>query len=315
MLDCVRKSLYVKQLEILMRRLSTHDVTEALEKAYGREIAGYSGEKKLPYYLQMVPREKRLLFGVRIPWQNHFFQIDNLSFFQNRLFLCEVKHLKGTLSINEAGQLTQETADGKLEIYDNPLVQATFQREKLTNVLHLHDFNIPTIHPIVVFTHPSANLTFQHPDMLPIQQLPHRITELLQQDTQPHYSLSEHRQLMDFIAKHHQERNVNILDKFQIHPRKLIRGVFCPTCKNVKANRVYGTWQCSKCGRKDKMMHVEALKEWALLFQPTITNKQARWFLTNISIDLTKRLLTQLNCPHTGSYKNRQYDLTNLFQK
>ncbi|SFL40580.1 Nuclease-related domain-containing protein [Gracilibacillus orientalis] len=311
--DFVRKSFYLRQLEALFDHLSPRDMTENLEKAYGRELSGYTGEKKLPYYLHMVQKEKMLLYGVRLPWQKHFFQIDNLSIFQKKIVICEVKNLKGRLSINEANQLVQEHDDGKIEIYDNPLLQAKFQQEKLEALLHLHGFSFPPIHPIVVFTHSSANLNFHHPDMIPVQQLPVRIKILLQEQTiNQDFNYTERRHLINFISSHHQERKVNVLDQFKIELRKTIRGVFCPSCQNVKAHRVYGTWQCPKCGRKDKMMHVQTLRNWVLIFGPVITNKQARWFLDGISIDLTKRLLKQLNCPSVGSYRDRKYDLSKL---
>jgi hypothetical protein len=311
--DSVRKSLYLRQLEALIIRLSPHDIPQDLENAYGRELSGYTGEKQLPYHLHMVQREKMLLYGIRLPWQKHFFQMDNLSFFLKKIFICEVKHLKGKLFINEADQLVQEHEDGKIEIYDHPLLQAKFQQEKLEALLTLHGFSFPTIHPIVVFTHPNANLNFQHPDMIPIQQLPLKIKLFLQEPTANNeYNFTEYRHLINFISAHHQERKVNIHDKFKIDLRKIVRGVFCPSCQKVKAKRIYGTWQCPKCGIKDKMMHVHALKEWALIFGPVITNKQARWFLGGISIDLTKRLLRQLNCPFVGSYRDRKYDLTIL---
>ncbi|WP_194842026.1 nuclease-related domain-containing protein [Gracilibacillus salitolerans] len=93
----VRKSYYLRQLEALIGRLSPHDIPQGLEKAYGRELSGYTGESKLPYHLHMVQYEKLLLYGVRLPWQKHFFQIDNLSIFPKKIFICEVKHLKGRL--------------------------------------------------------------------------------------------------------------------------------------------------------------------------------------------------------------------------
>ena len=311
--DSVRKSLYLRQLEALISRLSPHDIPQDLENAYGRELSGYTGEKQLPYHLHMVQKEKMLLYGIRLPWQKHFFQMDNLSFFLKKIFICEVKHLKGKLFINEADQLVQEHEDGKIEIYDHPLLQAKFQQEKLEALLTLHGFFFPPIHPIVVFTHPNANLNFQHPDMIPVQQLPLRIKLFLQEPTANNeYNYTEYRHLNKFISAHHQERKVNINQKFKIDLRKIVRGVFCPSCQNVKAKRIYGTWRCPKCGIKDKMMHVHALKEWALIFGPVITNKQARWFLDGISIDLTKRLLRQLNCPFVGSYRDRKYDLTIL---
>ncbi|MGN8644688.1 nuclease-related domain-containing protein [Gracilibacillus sp. HCP3S3_G5_1] len=306
MLHSIKKSFYVRQLKALINRLSPHDITEDLEKSYGKEISGYIGEKKLPYYLHIIQHEKRLLYGVRLPWQHHFFQIDNISFFLNNIFICEVKHLKGGLFINEADQLLQEHENGKIEIYDHPLLQAQFQKEKLENLLHLHGFSFPPIHSIVVFTHPNANLHFQHPDMIPVQQLPFRIKLLIQEETiNNEYNFTECKRIIDFISTHHQERKVNILNKFRIIPRKIVRGIFCPTCQNVKAHRVYGTWLCSKCGLKDKMMHIHALKDWALIFGPII-------FLGDLSIDLTKRLLTQLNCPSIGSYRDRKYDLSKL---
>ncbi|MGP4038293.1 NERD domain-containing protein [Gracilibacillus sp. D59] len=307
----VRKSLYLRQLEALINRLSPHDITEELEKTYGRELSGYVGEKKLPYYLHMIQNEKLMLYGVRLPWQNHFFQIDNLSIFLKKIFICEVKNLKGKLFINEANQLVQEHDDGKLEIYDNPLVQAQFQKEKLEALLRLQSFSFPPIHPIVVFTHPNANLNFQHPDMIPVQQLPLRLSEILRESHTQTFSFSHLKNISHFLSRHHQDRRVDILTRFPIQPRKVKCGLFCPQC-NSKAIRIYGTWECIKCGLKDKKMHIYALRDWTLIFGPIITNRQARYFLDLPSKDLIKRILQQMNCPSVGTYSDRKYDLSDL---
>ncbi|WP_058308273.1 NERD domain-containing protein [Gracilibacillus massiliensis] len=312
-LSIPHKSFYLQQLEATIQRLSHHDCVQ-LEKSFGREIAGYTGEKNLPYYLDSLPSVSRL-FGIRLPFQHHFFQIDGLVVFPKKIFICEVKHLKGKITLNQSNQLIQETENEQIQVYDNPLIQAQYQKDKLESFLSSSGFQSPSIHPVIVFTHPGANLNFQQPDIIPIQQLPIRMKEILLDSKATPFSTSQLKKLTSFLSKNHQERQTDILAKFKISPKTIKRGVFCSKCVQVKVTRIYGTWYCPKCGTKDKNMHVKALKDWALIFGPTITNKQARYFLDIESIDLAKRLLNQRHFPSKGTYRNRKHDLSLLLNK
>ncbi|UOQ86624.1 NERD domain-containing protein [Gracilibacillus salinarum] len=310
--DSVQKSYYLMQLEALVHRLKLQNITQQLDAALGKERSGYIGENKLPYYLSLDSEEKILLYGLRIPWHDHFFQIDCLTIYLNKIFIIEVKHMKGKLSLNEADQLVQEVDENMIEVFDHPLIQAQVQQQKLEAVLHMHNLQHPPIYSLVVFTHPKANLQFQHPDMITAQQLPIRLKSLLRSSDSSSYSISHLKKIAVFLTKHHRDRKVNTLEKFGIPPKQVIRGVFCPNCQQVKAKRIHGTWQCPKCGLKDKTMHIHALRDWAYIFGPTITNKQARYFLEINSIHVVRRLMLLLQLQFSGYKKNRCYHLESI---
>lgn len=112
----------------------------------------------------------------------------------------------------------------------------------------------------------------------------------------------------------HRERPISFFQPTVEVLRNIRRGVFCPKCKPFIMKWTYGTWECRKCGYKDKNAHVTALIDFAYLFGFTITNKQARWFLLLDSIYTTSRLLRKLNMETQGGKKNKRYFLRSLFK-
>jgi hypothetical protein len=78
--------------------------------------------------------------------------------------------------------------------------------------------------------------------------------------------------------------------------------------------KIRGGWICIHCDHKSKEAHILSLIDYILLISPTITNKQARFFLLVESHSITKKLLTSLNLQCSGSNRNREYDLSKLLQ-
>jgi hypothetical protein len=63
-------------------------------------------------------------------------------------------------------------------VYQHPLSQAKLQKEQLKKVLEDLGYESIPIYTLVIFTHDQANITFEHPDMIPVQQLPFRLGEI-----------------------------------------------------------------------------------------------------------------------------------------
>jgi hypothetical protein len=67
--------------------------------------------------------------------------------------------------------------------------------------------------------------------------------------------------------------------------------------------RLKGKWQCPICHSKSKDAHLEAIEDFFLLFQPSITNTKLRHFLHLSSSDTAARLLKAMNLPYSGAKK------------
>ncbi|KQL51182.1 hypothetical protein AN964_19460 [Heyndrickxia shackletonii] len=68
-------------------------------------------------------------------------------------------------------------------------------------------------------------------------------------------------------------------------------------------------WNCPQCGHFSKIALTETLKDFYLLFQPNITNKEAREFLQISSESTIRRLLLDLGIPNSGTTKGSIYVL------
>ena len=112
------------------------------------------------------------------------------------------------------------------------------------------------------------------------------------------------------LLKHHTEADFPILEQYNIMKDEILRGVICPHCGKLPIMKVHGNWYCSYCKSKSKEAHIQALKDYQLLFGSTITNSQLRDFLKITSSTAATRLLQSMNLISTGSNKNRVYTLS-----
>ncbi|WP_058306209.1 nuclease-related domain-containing protein [Gracilibacillus massiliensis] len=308
-----QKTEHLKQLEIMNERYL--DIPSKTFDLFRRELSGYLGEKSLPYYVDLSNFTSRYdLYGLRLKDHNHHFQIDGLFLFPTFFLITEVKHLKGKLYLNESEQLIQNK-DQEEKVYQHPLTQANLQKTQLQSLLtNLGYSNIP-IHTLAIFTHDQAQLSFQHLDMIPVQQCPDRLQKLVSSYTERIYEMDQLLQLGKKLLTLHQERSISILEPKREILNNIRRGVFCPTCKPKAMRRTHGTWICSTCGHRDKNAHLDALCDFVYLFGFYINNKQARWFLLVDSLYTTSRILRKLEVETSGGTKFRVYNLKSLLRK
>src|SRR5699024_2917525 len=165
-----------------------------------------------------------------------------------------------------------------------------------------------------IFTHPEANLSISHSDIIPVQQFPFRLKELAAAFPDRYLEMNQLLQLGKKLITMHRERPFSFLQPTAEILNNIRRGVFCPKCKPMIMKWTYGTWECSRCSHKDKNAHVSALIDFAFLFGYSITNKQARWFLLVDSIYTTSRLLRKLEIESSGGTKFRTYNLKVLLK-
>ncbi|WP_168412913.1 hypothetical protein [Bacillus salacetis] len=114
------------------------------------------------------------------------------------------------------------------------------------------------------------------------------------------------------MKKNHRAPVVDVLKKYGIKSEELIRGVKCPHCSYISCKRVYGMWKCRKCGGDLKSAHVDAIKDYALLFGTDVANGSLRCFLGVESGTTVNRILTSLNLPSRGMRRWEIYSLKKL---
>jgi hypothetical protein len=117
----------------------------------------------------------------------------------------------------------------------------------------------------------------------------------------------ELRKLKRLLLSKHTPENPDILKQFNLSPIEIPTGVKCPTCNFIPMEYRYGTWCCQKCNMKSKTAHIPAIDDYFLLIKPTITNAELRAFLHIDSISVAGKILSTMNLPFTGTYKDRVY--------
>ena len=300
-----------QQLEVLLKRYRQRDrIYDEFQDAYGREHAGYQGEKQLDYYLHLANLKNTFsLAGLRLKWDKYYFQIDRMILTPSVCIIIESKNLKGEITLNEEDQLIQQTPDYQ-KSYENPYNQVKLQEKQLRHILNNLGYSNLPIHPLVVFTNKNAILNLGgKPDMIVLPQLTFRIDHLIH-----HYSknqiTTEIYKLAHTLLRKHTIKRDNIINRFNIDIRAIQIGVLCTKCEYGLMKRIHGSWSCEKCQHQDRDAHINSLSDYATLFNPFITNRGARHFLQVESRYTICRMLRELKLPVIGYGKLIQYDLT-----
>ncbi|EKN65425.1 NERD domain-containing protein [Neobacillus bataviensis LMG 21833] len=154
----LNRPIALEQAEAAQRRLPIfHEMRHDIEIKVRNFASGYQGEKKLRYFLGLIPEKRYHIFhGLRLPAENSFFQMDAHLLSAKLIILIESKNYSGKISIGKL-QLTQEI-NNSTAIYDNPIVQVN--RHKLLLQYFFKKYQIPPIpiETLVVFTKSSAEI-------------------------------------------------------------------------------------------------------------------------------------------------------------
>lgn len=301
---------------ILGRIPANHPQIPEIEIDNGRSEAGYIGEKKLDYFLDQLPEKDYYIFqGLRLPNGKSYFQIDALIFTLSYGLIIEAKNLKGELDFNKGhDQLIQKNYD-KQKSHDDPCLQAQFQVRQLKELLRKHQFPTIPLEYLVLMSNPnsvilSAENSEARKRVCRGRRVVFKIEEFTSMYKEEQLDRDLIRKLSRFLIKKHTEPSYDIEKLYNIPRSELLTGVHCPQCRYLSMNYHQGSWLCPSCGVKSRDAHLQALKDYFLLFGPSITNQQFREFLHLSSGDIANKMLRKLKLPSTGLNKHRIYQLS-----
>ena len=115
------------------------------------------------------------------------------------------------------------------------------------------------------------------------------------------------KKLYSCLIADHNPAEIDILQRYALQINDLIKGAQCPSCLSFPMSRVHGNWKRFACSHVSKDAHIQALNDYALLINPTITNKEARNYLGSLSSDAAKRILKQTCGVSAGNKKGKRY--------
>jgi hypothetical protein len=314
------KSLRIKKLEVFQRRLiQNHPKLLTISDELGGRLAGHHGEQSNDYFLKpFLSKGYSVLHDLRLAAHDSFFQIDTLLISTRYILILEVKYITGTLHFDHLNQVIRARDDGSEEAFQNPIYQVKRQRSHLTDWLSRNRVpNIP-IHSLVVMSNPRTIIKSlpSHKDVLQYVTHSPYLQERIQVFDKMHsvekLTKKEITKLSKLLVRQHTPDNPDLLKRYQIEEKDIIKGVYCTECFYMPVVRKNNTWVCPKCSKKDRKLHLPSLEDYALLFGASITNKEFCVFLQIHSRHVAKRILSNMDLPHTGGCKGRTYTLPYL---
>jgi Nuclease-related domain len=311
----------LKLYALLKRILSNHPFKQEIEAELRKLEAGYKGELSLDYHLSFLPdKEYLILYNVRLSYKTFFFQIDTLILHTNFILILEVKNIAGEIYIDTDFNQMIRNRHETSEVFPDPILQAYKQKERLENWLFTKNHPDLPIEYRVVLTNSRTLIKNTSQNQLVLdklirsERLVYEIKKLTAKYTKPVVTQKELNRIANRLIKSHVSPDPDVLSQFQLLKSDILPGVYCSQCQFLSMERVKGTWWCPTCRVKKKDAHIEALADYALLVNPTISNKEMRHFTNLQSLSTAARVLSQMNLPSTGTTKNRRYSLDPLIK-
>ncbi|MBM7587660.1 hypothetical protein JOC86_004234 [Bacillus pakistanensis] len=318
-----KPSIFLMQLETLLKRIKPQHPRRALvEKDYQKFRAGYNGEKSIDYYLSdQIESKKTFLFhDLRLPQKDKYFQLDTLILTPAVHIFLEIKNISGTIFFERKfKQIIRKTKEGLEEGFPDPLFQIERQTALLKKfLLKLNTLPTPLI-PLVVISNPNtvikSNDSSLSDTILHAARLPFRINEILGSFPNEILHSKDMNRIKRALLKQNAPQTINVFDRYSLKSNDIIKGVECGQCGTFKMKKKNRRWRCDHCLCVDSLAYIEALKDFARLYGPSITNRQLREFCLISSTSVANKILSSLNCPFTGGTKGRIYDLSGLLDR
>lgn len=316
-----KKSLKLRTLEALLARIHPHHPKKSqIEHDLAKEIAGYRGEEAINYHLTFLPTEKYyILHDLRLKDSlNRYFQLDSLLITSEFLMILEVKNISGKLHIKREPNQLVRTINQKTEYYQDPILQVNRQTIQLKNWLQLYHFPQIPILSLVIFTSSTAIIEIEadyleaREKVIHTEAIPWKVEEAGLNYKQVKLRQKEINKLSSLLVKVDEPLDTISLETYNLNVGDLIKGVRCPNCLKTPMLRKRGKWHCPSCTTNSKNAHVTALEEYALLINPTLTNKEIRSFLQLASRSVSSKLLKRMNLPSSGQNKSCKYNMKKI---
>lgn len=313
----VKKRIFpfrIKLNDAILRRLPVNHPKQAdVIKDNLKAWAGHRGEEALDYYTSLLHEEKFHIFqGLRLESGQTHFQMDSLLLSPSLALIIDAKNMAGTLTFNSTFNQMERTFNDKTDIYEDPILQVKRHRLLLLKWLKDHQFPQIPIEYLVFSSNPSTALRNPYNDpevyqrVCPPGKIIFKIEEFLSKYKKEVLTIKEQKKLSKLLLKSDAPAGSH-LHQFKILPSDYLTGVQCPTCSRYAMERYGGTWNCTYCGATAKDAHHQAIKDYFLLINDTITNKQFREYLHIQSPKLATKLLANMNLKSHGKTRRSCY--------
>ncbi|MCM3574094.1 NERD domain-containing protein [Mesobacillus subterraneus] len=294
--------LRIKINDAIQRRLPVNHpkLPEVLQDSM-KIRAGHKGEEALDYYTSLLHEDEFHIFqGLRLKTGQSHFQIDSLLLSPSFALIIDSKNMAGILTFHSHFNQMERTFNDKTDIYEDPILQVKRHRLLLIKWLKDHSFPQIPIEYLVFSSNPATALRNPSNDqevyqrVCPPGKIIFKIEEFISRYKKELLSIKEFKRLSKLLLKSDIPAGSH-LHQFKIDSSEYLTGVQCPSCSKYAMEWYSGTWNCPLCRRTAKNAHNQALGDYFLLINDTITNQQLRKFLHIHSPKLATKLLSKSN--------------------
>lgn len=314
------ESIKIKQLRIMLQRSSpSFGFRKEMESELARSFAGYQGEKSMDFHLDLLPDDGTFIFhDLRIPSGSNHFQLDILILTTKFFLIIEVKNMSGTLIFDQEFYQLIRIYKDKEETFPDPISQLYRQTFLLKEWIKQHRFPTTPIESLVIISNPQTRIKMI-PQKTETSKIVTHSTNLLARfhNYQSIYeeekiSKKEIKKLCRYLLKQHSTKTPDLYKQFSMIENDIRKGVACPNCMALPMVRQKRKWFCLQCGHTSKDAHLEALKEYSILYKTFITIRECCDFLQIPSRHVVRHLLNSSNLPASKEGVEHTFHLNEL---
>ncbi|WP_338471742.1 nuclease-related domain-containing protein [Niallia sp. XMNu-256] len=304
--------LRLLQEEALARRLpKNHPILPKVHNSIEKRRAGYRGELNMDYHLTFLPHNRYTIVRDLHLTDQFPFQIDTLLLSPQVIFILETKNIFGELFFDKYSKQLIRTVEGNENGFTNPREQAQRQSYQFQNWLIKHNFPSIPIEHFATISYPQSIMKTNDEKLFDrVFHTEHIVNKILEFEQPYSTSVADSkmiRKIHKTLIKENTPMKINILNKWGISPHEIIKDIQCPTCLRYPMKRNHGIWFCPYCMNESKEGHIQAIKDYFLLFDSPITNKTCREFLLLSSRRTSQQILNSMNLIKKGTTKSVFY--------
>lgn len=296
-------SFFIQGLTALNKRLHpAHEKYEQIQEELNRSLSGEHGEQHVYSILKRLPKNFSILHNVNIHGQ----QIDFLLLSPSFCVILEVKNIKGKLRFSQnPRQLIRLKEDKGEDIFQSPESQLEQNVATAQSFFKQHNIQIP-IYCAIVF--PFYNVTFLEVGNTPIV-IGKDVLNFIR-NINGHPALINPEKVGNLLRDHAQPlHRFPLCSFYNIHEKAILHGPECTNCHTIPMKRLRYTWICSKCGQTNQSAHVQALVDYRMLINETITVRELVNFLGLRNRYEAIRILNKHSLGKVGNNRSTKYQL------
>ncbi|WP_431029098.1 nuclease-related domain-containing protein [Lysinibacillus sp. LZ02] len=300
----MQRSLYYFGLHTLLKRLSSNcNQYPHIQNELKNVESGDYGEQYVTELLQtQFQHQVTVLSNIFIGSS----QIDCIVLTPYFCVVLEVKNIKGHIAIRKAPRQMIREIDENKDVFQSPEVQLERSEIELNRLFAKHKIELPIFSAVLFPFHTSIiqNESKQYPvlmgkevlnyiHLLPSTKMfinPAEVASILQKQSDPWHRFP-------------------LCDYYNINPSFLQTGVECRKCGTIPMLRTRRTWKCMRCGVTGRVAHVQAIREYYVLFSNVMTNRECVAFLHLRNRQEATRILKSIGLEREGVKRNSIYKL------